>query len=86
MIDHTGFTVSNMKRSRNFYVEALQSLGITLVMEVTAEQSGGGAHAGFGADGKPFFWIGEHGRPGGPVTLPLPQALGRGWIPFTMPH
>ena len=45
MIDHTGFTVSDMNRSRSFYVEALRGLGITLVMEVTAEQSGGGAHA-----------------------------------------
>ncbi len=69
MIDHTGFTVSDMQRSRNFYVEALQSLGITLIMEVTAEQSGGGAHAGFGADGKPFFWIGDHGGPSGPVHI-----------------
>jgi catechol 2,3-dioxygenase-like lactoylglutathione lyase family enzyme len=69
MIDHTGFTVSDMKRSRSFYTEALQRLGITLVMEVTAEQSGGGAHAGFGSDGKAFFWIGDHGRPGGPVHI-----------------
>jgi len=26
-------------------------------MEVTAEQTGKDAHVGFGANGKPFFWI-----------------------------
>ncbi len=69
MIDHTGFTVSDLKRSRSFYTEALRSLGITLLMEVTAEQSGGVAHAGFGSGGKPFFWLGDHGRAGGPVHI-----------------
>lgn len=62
MIDHTGFSVSDLNRSKAFYVEALRSLGITLLAEVTAEQTGGGAHAGFGAANKPFFWIGDHGR------------------------
>ncbi len=36
-------------------------------MEVTAEQTGGGAHAGFGKDGKPFFWIGSGARLSGPT-------------------
>ena len=38
-------------------------------MEVTAEQTGGSAHAGFGADGKPFFWIGESERPAAPAHI-----------------
>jgi catechol 2,3-dioxygenase-like lactoylglutathione lyase family enzyme len=63
MIDHTGFAVSDLRRSKAFYAAALQPLGIGLLMEVTAEQTGAGAHAGFGAANKPFFWIGDHGSP-----------------------
>ena len=58
MIDHIGFAVSNMERSKTFYVDALKPLGIGVVMEVTAEQTGADAHAGFGKDNKAFFWIG----------------------------
>ena len=58
MIDHIGFAVSNMERSRTFYVDALQPLGIGVLMEVTAQQTGADAHAGFGKDDKAFFWIG----------------------------
>jgi hypothetical protein len=42
VIDHTGFTVSDLKKSKAFYAEALRSLGIKLLMEVTAEQTGAG--------------------------------------------
>jgi catechol 2,3-dioxygenase-like lactoylglutathione lyase family enzyme len=58
MIDHIGFAVSNMQRSKTFYVDALKPLGIGVVMEVTAEQTGAEAHAGFGKDNKAFFRIG----------------------------
>ena len=34
-------------------------------MEVTAEQTGAGAHAGFGKDNKAFFWIGGGAKPKG---------------------
>jgi catechol 2,3-dioxygenase-like lactoylglutathione lyase family enzyme len=67
MLDHTGIAVSDLKKSKAFYVEALGPLSILLIMEVTAEQTGGEAHAGFGKDGKPFFWIGSGGRPSGPA-------------------
>jgi catechol 2,3-dioxygenase-like lactoylglutathione lyase family enzyme len=69
VIDHTGFTVSDLKKSKAFYAEALRSLGIKLLMEVTAEQTGAGAHAGFGSGDKAYFWIGDHGRAGGPVHI-----------------
>jgi catechol 2,3-dioxygenase-like lactoylglutathione lyase family enzyme len=62
MLDHVGFTVSDFDRSKRFYSHALAPLSITLLMEVTPEQTGAGAHAGFGADGKPFFWIGNQGQ------------------------
>ena len=63
MIDHIGLTVADFARARAFYAEALAPLSISLLMEVTPEQTGGGAHAGFGRDGKPFFWIGTGARP-----------------------
>ena len=52
MIDHTGLTVSNVRKSKAFYAAALAPLGYTVVMEW--EQS-----AGLGVAPKPDFWIGE---------------------------
>jgi catechol 2,3-dioxygenase-like lactoylglutathione lyase family enzyme len=65
MLDHVGFAVSEIERSRRFYEQALAPLGITLIMSVTPEQteSGGTAH-GFGSGGKPYFWIGDNERVG----------------------
>jgi catechol 2,3-dioxygenase-like lactoylglutathione lyase family enzyme len=63
MLDHVGFTVKELERSKRFYQTALAPLSITLVMQVTPEQTGHGSHAGFGADGQPFFWIGDQGQP-----------------------
>jgi len=61
MIDHVGIPVSDIARSTEFYLKALEPLGISIVMEVSAEQTGHGAAVGFGANFKPFFWIGEAG-------------------------
>jgi catechol 2,3-dioxygenase-like lactoylglutathione lyase family enzyme len=58
MLDHIGIAVADFARSKGFYEAALKPLGLTLVMEVTAAETGSDAHAGFGAAGKPFFWIG----------------------------
>lgn len=69
MIDHTGLAVADLARSRAFYAAALQTLGIELLMEITAAQTGAGAHAGFGVAGKPFFWIGDHGPPSSGVHI-----------------
>ena len=65
MLDHIGLAVADMERSKAFYEAALKPLGIGLVMEVTAAQTGGEAHAGFGAEEKPFFWIGTGAKPKG---------------------
>jgi catechol 2,3-dioxygenase-like lactoylglutathione lyase family enzyme len=65
MIDHIGFGVSNMERAKAFYLNALKPLGIGVVMEVSAEETGADAHAGFGANDKAFFWIGTGGKPKG---------------------
>lgn len=62
MLDHIGFSVSNMKVSRIFYEKALKPLGITPLMEVTPKMTGtSDSHVGFGA-GRPFFWIGTGGK------------------------
>lgn len=65
MIDHIGFGVSDLALSRAFYAAALAPLGIAVVMEVTAAETGSEGHVGFGAAGKPFFWIGSSRAPAG---------------------
>jgi catechol 2,3-dioxygenase-like lactoylglutathione lyase family enzyme len=61
-IDHIGIGVNDYAKSRAFYDKTLAPLGIALVMEVTAEQTGGEPAAGYGSDGKPYFWIGGSDR------------------------
>ena len=63
MLDHVGIPVSDFPRAKAFYARALAPLGITLIMEVTPEQTGHGSAAGFGHDGKPYFWFGDDGAP-----------------------
>jgi catechol 2,3-dioxygenase-like lactoylglutathione lyase family enzyme len=65
MIDHIGFAVSDVERSKAFYVNALKPLGLSVIAEVSAEDTGGDAHAGFGKDNKAFFWIGGGAKPKG---------------------
>ncbi len=64
MLDHIGFAVSDFAKARAFYTKALAPLGVSILMEVTPEQTGGDAHAGFGEAGKPYFWIGTGQRSG----------------------
>jgi catechol 2,3-dioxygenase-like lactoylglutathione lyase family enzyme len=58
MLDHIGFAVADFNRSKAFYVKALDTIGITLL-------AGGDGYAGFGAEGKAFFWIGTRDKPKG---------------------
>ena len=51
MIDHVTFEVKDFDRARAFYRAALEPLGYTLLAEYD------GRIAGFGAHGKPAFWI-----------------------------
>jgi catechol 2,3-dioxygenase-like lactoylglutathione lyase family enzyme len=74
MLDHIGYSVTDLDRSKRFYVAALIPLSITLVMEVTAEQTGKDAHVGFGTNGKPFFWIGTGAKQNGPVHVAFTAA------------
>ena len=57
MIDHIGITVSNIQVSKQFFTKALEPIGYSVVMEVSAEQTGHIAAAGFGVPPKPDFWI-----------------------------
>lgn len=68
MIDHLGFTVSDLPRSRDFYVRALAPLGYAPVMDVTGEP-GGYQGTGFGTPGKPAFWIGTGSTRSGTVHV-----------------
>jgi catechol 2,3-dioxygenase-like lactoylglutathione lyase family enzyme len=65
VIDHIGMSVRDIARAAEFYRKALAPLGIGVVMEVSAEDTGSGAAVGFGANGKPLFWIGEGFHPAG---------------------
>lgn len=74
MLDHIGVSVSDYARSRAFYTKTLAPLGYIPVMEVTREQSGRYEGTGFGADGRPYFWIGAGDRPGGPMHVAFTAA------------
>jgi catechol 2,3-dioxygenase-like lactoylglutathione lyase family enzyme len=53
MLDHVTLGVSDIEQSKAFYDEALRPLGIE---RLYAEGDGA---AGYGANGKAFFWIGR---------------------------
>ncbi|MBB6250244.1 VOC family protein [Nitrospirillum iridis] len=62
MLDHIGISVADFAASTAFYDHALAPLGVTRLMDITAEMTGAGAHAGYGSGGKPYFWIGTGRR------------------------
>jgi catechol 2,3-dioxygenase-like lactoylglutathione lyase family enzyme len=65
MIDHTGVSVKDPERSRQFYQRALEPLGYRIVMEVPKQFTAGAVVLGFGIPPKPDFWIHE-GTPNQP--------------------
>ncbi len=65
MIDHTGLTVSDPVRSRQFYEQALAPLGYAVLMEVPKDFTGGLVVLGYGVPPKPDFWTAE-GKPNTP--------------------
>lgn len=64
MLDHVGFAVTDIDKSKAFYEAALAPLGIAPIMTVTPEMTGKGTAIGFGKDAKSFFWIGDNERVG----------------------
>ena len=72
MIDHIGFPVSDYERAKAFYARALAPLGYTLIMEVGGDNTESASPAaGFGANGKPDFWIDGEGG----IDRPLHVAI-----------
>jgi catechol 2,3-dioxygenase-like lactoylglutathione lyase family enzyme len=65
MLDHIGLSVADFERAKAFYQAALKPLGLGAIMDVTAEETGGDAHAGFGENDKAYFWVGTGARPRG---------------------
>ena len=65
MIDHTGLQVSDPKKSRAFYEQALAPIGYAVLHEVPTEHTGGKVVLGIGEAPKPDFWLAE-GAPNEP--------------------
>lgn len=63
LLDHTGFMVKDMARSKAFYERALKPLGVTVIMDF-------GNALGMGRDGKPSFWLAV-----GPASYQKPEHM-----------
>jgi catechol 2,3-dioxygenase-like lactoylglutathione lyase family enzyme len=74
MLDHIGVSTSDYAGAKAFYTHAFAPLGLSLLMEVTKEQTGAEAHAGFGRDDKAFFWIGTGDKPKGGLHIAFAAA------------
>jgi hypothetical protein len=72
----SGFRLS---APQGFLHKALAPLGYSLVMEVMREERPGDHAAGFGANGKPDFWIGGEGALNKPVHIAI-QAKDRATV------
>ena len=70
MIDHTGLNVSDYRKSKAFYLQALAPLGYRLVMELPGDLAPAGA-MGIGVPPKPDFWVAG----GSPQSPPLHVAF-----------
>jgi catechol 2,3-dioxygenase-like lactoylglutathione lyase family enzyme len=61
-IDHITLSVADLGCAKDFYSMALAPLGLQIVGEVTAEQSGSVGFVGFGIGRKGSFWVANNGR------------------------
>ena len=71
VIDHIGLSVSDYRRALGFYQAALAPLGMSIVMRLNPEETGGYEGAGLGRGGKPSFWL----SPGGGTAPPVHVAF-----------
>jgi catechol 2,3-dioxygenase-like lactoylglutathione lyase family enzyme len=62
VLDHVTLSVADLDATKAFYGTLLAPLGVSLVGEASAEQSGTVAFAGFGIGRKGQLWIAERGR------------------------
>lgn len=70
-LSHVGIPVSDIVKSRAFYVAALAPLGMGVTMEVGGDKTeSGGSAIGFGGAGDTgLFWIGDNERVGEGVHI-----------------
>jgi catechol 2,3-dioxygenase-like lactoylglutathione lyase family enzyme len=71
MLDHIGIPVSDVARSKQFFVAALAPLGYKVIMDL-------GEAVGMGAESGPDFWIGK-AKPGSPSHIAF-SAADRGLV------
>jgi catechol 2,3-dioxygenase-like lactoylglutathione lyase family enzyme len=64
VIDHVTLNVADLEQCKGFYEQALRPLGYKLVMEYLEG-------CGFGAEGKPDFFLAQRGEPSSPVHVAL---------------
>src|SRR5688572_3396545 len=69
MIDHVSLSVEDLERAKKFYALALAPLGMQIVGEVSAEQSGSVGFVGFGIGRKGSFWVAHSGRQTPPIHI-----------------
>jgi len=67
VFDHIGIGVSDLARSKAFFVRALAPLGIGVVMEIPQG-------VGLGRPGKPAFWLGAGEKPSAPIHIAFAAA------------
>ena len=58
MLDHVGILVADWNKAKAFYDGAFAPMGISLLMQVPEEYTGGVKVAGYGK-GHPDFWVTE---------------------------
>ena len=63
MLDHVGILVADWNKAKAFYDAAFAPLGITFLMQVPEEHTGGFKVGGYGKD-HPDFWLTEAGDVG----------------------
>lgn len=64
MIDHVTLNVRDLEASKAFYARALPPLGYELILDFLDG-------CGFGAEGKPDFFLAQRGDPSAPVHVAL---------------
>ena len=62
MLDHVTLNVRDVEALKPFYAETLRPLGYELMLDFVEG-------AGFGAEGKPDFFLAERGEPSSPVHV-----------------
>jgi catechol 2,3-dioxygenase-like lactoylglutathione lyase family enzyme len=69
VLDHIGIRSGSLEASKRFYDAALLPLGISIIMEVPPELTGGPRSIGYGKDRKPFFWVSDGGPNGAGIHI-----------------